>query len=453
MALSGEDFAWIQCIAKQGISAIRSCYSHDWRRLLRILTYVHELGGLAIENDATLCDFGEDAILSVTRSGEDKQDDELTTLLTAYFNSYPHGGLQGLGNVLVAAADTDGIAGVEIVPTPDATGVALPPILVDGLSLRFHEDQQGALELQQKQSATLLGTGGIWKPLDTTSIFVRGWRSSDNNLLGLPRYARFLRVGLPDIWEQLMLSDWVQTQAYGRIAGEMDIDKAWEAIKNGADSNGVNPLLVDEDGTTISPFAALANIIADAKASFEALESSDTLFGAGVTFKAVNPAGSGIKDAFELRAGRLYASLHQPPVLMYSRSGGALSTSSTEEILLHAGVLTSVRSWAAWFVETAGNFVLRLWGQEATCKLEMRPIKLTDGINEARAEALRLRNSGQRVLMGFSSGDDEARKETGTELSDPTQHEAWKAAQTDKPAPSDGSSGSQGSGNGNGTGN
>ena len=240
LALSGEDFAWLQCIAKQGISAIRACYSKDWRRLLRILTYVHELGGLAIENDATLCDFGEDAQLVVTRSGQDSQDDELTTLLTAYFASYPHGGLQGLGSALVAAADTDGIAGVEIVPTPDATDAALPPILVDGLSLRFHEDQQGRLELQQKQSATLLGTGGVWQTLDTTSVFVRGWRSSDNNLLGLPRFSRFLRVGLPDIWEQLMLSDWVQTQAYGRIAGEMDIQQAWEAIKNGADSSGVN---------------------------------------------------------------------------------------------------------------------------------------------------------------------------------------------------------------------
>lgn len=110
-----------------------------------------------------------------------------------------------------------------------------------------------------------------------------------------------------------------------------------------------------------------------------------------------------------------------------------------------------MRSWAAWFIETAGNFVLRLWGQEATCKLAMQPIKLTDGINEARAEALRLRNAGQRVLMGFSSGDDEARQETGTELADPTQHAAWKTAQTDKPAPNDGSS--SGSQNGNGTGN
>lgn len=444
LSLGGEDMYWLQCISRKGINGIRECYRTDWRRLLRLLVYLHELGGLALENDTNFCAPADDeAALPVAYRPDGKVDDDATEELKTLFDAYPHGGLPGLVASLVAGADTDGFVVVEAVPLSDMSGVG-DIFVADGLSCRYAETTEGVRRLQQRD-ATAGKTGG-WRDLDESTVFAHGWRSSDNNPNGLPRFTRFLRVGLPDIWEQLMLSDWVQGQAYGRIAGEMDLEPLTNAI-NQSQVNGENPFLKDADGNEISALDAIMSIIADTKADFENLESSDSLFGAGIKYKAVNPGGSGIKDAFDIRGGRIYAALHQPPVLMYSRSGGALSTSSSEELRAHQGVLGGVRKFAFWFLMQIGNLHLRLRGHDAICRIHARPISITSGLEEARADRMRLGNAGTRVLMGFTSGETEATEITGTGMEDPAQHETWRQAQTDKPMPSDGGGSSTGNSN------
>ena len=398
----------------------RGFYDYAYDSPLRMLQYladIHPSLSLALWNALRLtCGEGDVQIIAVSPGNStkgEKIDQGGTAAIEALWESQPEemGGFVGIQTQLTIQTILTGIACCEGQPGPSGQGVhRVWP--VDSLTVFFHRDFD-TTEIMPLQRQLF-----IKKPKETYQGYAAlsretfFWRTMDamvDEPYGRAPYATACMECLTDIAMMQDLRDAVHNAAWPRHANGIDYNHLYDIahtvfglMDNAGDMaatrwvNNRVASIVDATGK----IKAADNITYDSSgdSEFQILKGGD--FG-------------GVKPAIEFLRQRIIQSLKTLPTLM-GVNDGSTQTYTTVEWAIYAAGLESMRALPVAVMTRIAQLHLRLLGLPLKAVAKVNKIRTTDGMLEAQAEGLRIANSKQKIMLGWSSNEEESIAITGT---------------------------------------
>lgn len=440
IARRGVDFG--TSVLLQTVDGLARLATQQPLELLSLLPDVLPEVGLAAWNGLRLgC--GPDAVkihaVTVKPDGSSEEASDGTAVLDALWANQP----EDVGNLEDCLGQNfmmmlfSGMAACEAVPGNRNEGLrAVYP--VNSLTLRFRRDDDGKLNLYQRQTADPLGLGaysagmgGMFIPMPMERFFYAKMDGFPDDPYGRTPFA-------PALSEVLRTIAFLQSLdlAFKRVG--------MPRIDVGVDMEGLAKTARDVIGLT-DPEAIreyVQSAFGDTVNFFNGLNPDDAFFH-GVTDQ-VSIIGAGgkmpdVKAIYDIYRWRLIIALKQNPVLM-GFVDGSTETWSDVQWEIYAKGTAAIVSKASAPLLAAANLHLRLLGLPYKAVAEYQPIRSVQRLADGQAEAVEIANEIAKVNQNWQLNDTASQKLTGS--APPSKAEIAKdtpvrktAAPTPPPAP------------------
>lgn len=391
---------------------------------LQLLIYaadLHPAVGLAAWNAVRLsCAPGDLKIKAHAPGGKDQTDDAGTESIDQLWSGLPAeiGGLDGLRATLTLSALFTGLPCLEAVPGPRGSGVRwVWP--VDSLTLRFDRDPVTSVAIPYQRQIYQIGDPRAdklvagYRRLDTSTFFFRPIDNFPDDPYGRGPYAPALNEVLCDLAMMQDLRDAIHNAAWPRTAEGFNFKETAEIATT------LLNMTVPEDVAAFVQQRFQEHVLAVSKRS----PADNVVFDSNGTFQTVEGSQgfAALKEILVYLRQRIVQALKTLPTLMGINDGATQTYTSVEWSIYAAGLQTVQGIVAELLVKTA-NLHLQLQGLPLVAKAAYSPIRTTDDLIEAQAEALRLSNGLKKLYMGWISNEDLCLEITGTKpVGDPPE--------------------------------
>ncbi len=360
--------------------------------------------------------------------GKDAQDDAATALLTQWLDGLGAsiGGFDGLRTKGAQCVLHYGLWPFEAVPGPSGTGVKSLG-LVDPDSIWFGTDDQGAIYAYQKDPKSTNGQ----KVLPDNRFFWYAHYASAANPYGLEIFGSAIEEALKDRANNQDIGDAVHNSAWQHYFYQYNLEVLYRIATSPPDQGGLNlpqmgPQKRNADGTLMT------NELEEPVYSQPAQEWVDrqikntldyvrgmspdengTMDASGGIEKLDPASFAGLDSILEYWDYRFIRALDEMPTTMGAPKAGA-QTYTTAEWASQA----TKQEMVAWGVLApivkAANLHFQLLGQAITVKAEFDPIRKSDALADANAEAVRAKTLTFYWQLGIITKEQLAIQLTGS---------------------------------------
>lgn len=198
-------------------------------------------------------------------------------------------------------------------------------------------------------------------------------------------------------------------KAAAHFAGypRVDISVAWESVYKTVES--MRPDLL-EPGKEDSLRAWLDGYLGDIEDMIESLNPDDAFVHYdAVSSTYITPTGRSI-DLQQLIATidtQIVSGLKQLPVLL-GRNEGTTTTHATVQWQVFVRELESYQRVSAHLLSWALSLALRVWGRQGIVKVQYKPIRSSERLQDAQAEQIETLTKAEQVRLGWITNDDAA---------------------------------------------
>ena len=345
-------------------------------------------------------------------------------------NSKEVGGLlDALGQNLQMLAMA-GMCACEAVPGPRNRGVA-GVFPINTLTLRFKRDNDGSLNLYQRQTANpnglglySAGFGGMFEPMPMNRVFYNRLPGLPDEPYGRAHFGAALTVVLEILafWRDVMTA----FHRVGTPKFDVGIDYEYWGVMATTIVGLTDPKEInDYIGAKQDEMVAFYNDL-----------KPDDVFFHGIKDK-VGSVGSGdnwpdISALWSMLRLRLIQALMTLPAMMGVMDSGGGDMWSKMQFKVYANSLVNLMDKAASPLVEASQLHLRLLGMPYTAEAEMQNTETITRLIDAQAEAIEISNEVAKVQQNWQLNDTAAMTITGSAPPD----EASRAGDTEaKPLP------------------
>lgn len=353
------------------------------------------------------------------QTGQDARDDAATGEAADWMEGMgcAVGGLSGVRSIGAQALLHYGLWALEAVPGPRASGVARLGF-VDPMSLGFEQDGEGNLLPYQKQRDAPDGK----RLLDTATFFWYSLHRSATNPFGGAVFSAGPAQALTSRHFAQDVRDGVHNAAWARYVYKYNQEVLYAIATKPASEGGLGlpPSLPDASapGGVSFPARDWVNAqLADVRDYLDSLQPGENMVADASGGVDALSAGSfsGLEGVFDFEDTQYVRALDEMPTTMGSPKAGA-QTYTTAEWATQAAKQETVRDGILDPVVRAANLHFRLQGRPLVVRAEFDPIRTSDAVQDANAEATEFRTRALRWMFGLITKEDFAIQETGSGL-------------------------------------
>jgi hypothetical protein len=319
------------------------------------------------------------------------------------------GGLDALIDSWTSTVVLQGAAAAEIALTDDLKDVQ-DVYAVQPWSIHFERDvNQNLVPFQQQVASAGYGIGyGVagypYKRLNPFTFTYIPYQNFPDDPYGRSPISSVLQVIAFDLQMQKDIRQWAHTNAWGRL----DVKIVEEMLYKNAPNFQMDPTGQKKRQWVTDQVGAFRD-------SYSQIKSDDAFIHTdAVEFSAVDPSGKTFQVDGLLRAidRRMFMALQELPVLMGSNEG-TTETHGSIQFEIYAKHINSIQRLVANLLEKLFSVALQVYGISAKVLWVFNPVRSSDRLADAQAEALENQTAAFQRDQGWKDQDEVAVEITG----------------------------------------